>query len=269
MSNGMQAAMHNMAGNNGSIPVKFIDGKYAPVFQHLDFLHKPTGIGLDQMSLYEFVACFKRVKSTAKDKERMEESHACDEAEAQAPKLGRSVMTRFPFSPDHPLHDTHHLQLRANQALPIIVGRIPRFPAKKPSGPVTNAYRRDAERFAAWALTVFRPWNANTGLPQDLSWNTLCDWVVDLQAQDSIVARTRLAFITHAAHGLRTNHSVDAKLKAWRFRAVTYFEHLPPKYQPAAYRNKSSYKGGEPHIFSRRATHFFKGFSRRGRTCCK
>jgi hypothetical protein len=250
VSNNMQAAVDSVTGQNGSIPLSFVNGKYVPVFQHLDFLHKPKGIGLEEMSLYEFVGCFHRVKSTDKDKERMQQA-ADASLDRPAATRGRTALTRFSFTADHPLHETHHLQLRANQALPIIVGRIPRFPTKRASGPITAAYKRDADRFAAWALTLFRPWNPDTNLPDELSWNSFCDWVSELQQQDTIVARTRLAFVTNAAHGLKTNHAVDAKLKAWRFREATQLADLPPKYQPAAYRNMTSAKGGEPPIFSK------------------
>jgi hypothetical protein len=202
------------------------------------------------MSLYEFVGCFHRVKSTDKDKERMQQ--AADASLDQPPATrGRTALTRFSFTAEHPLQETHHLQLRANQALPIIVGRIPRFPTKRASGPITAAYRRDADRFAAWALTLFRPWNPDTNLPHELSWNAFCDWVSELQQQDTIVSRTRLAFVTNAAHGLKTNHAVDAKLKAWRFREATQLADLPTKYQPPAFRNMTSAKGGEPPIFSK------------------
>jgi hypothetical protein len=251
LSSAMQAEVNMVTGHKGSIPIRFIDGKYAPVFQHYDFLHKPTGLGLEEMSLYEFVACFQRMQSTDKDKERMEHEAESEPAQDAAPKRGRRAVTRFPFTSDHPLHATHHLQLRAQQALPIIVGRIPRFPAKRPSGRVTAAYKRDADRFAAWALTLFHPWDRDTGLPKDLSWNRFCDWVLELQQTDTIVARTRLAFVTNAAHGLRSNHAADAKLRAWRFREATHFDELPEKYQPAAYKKQTSGKGGEPPIFTK------------------
>ena len=251
VSSAMQAQVNMVTGHKGSIPIRFIDGKYAPVFQHYDFLHKPKGMGLEEMSLYEFVACFQRMQSTERDKERMEQEAESAPAEEAAPKRGRRAVTRFPFTSDHPLHATHHLQLRAQQALPIIVGRIPRFPAKRPSGRVTAAYKRDADRFAAWALTLFHPWDPVTGVPKDLSWNRFCDWVLELQQKDTIVARTRLAFVTNAAHGLRSNHAADAKLRAWRFREATHFDELPVKYQPAAYKAQCSGKGGEPPIFSK------------------
>jgi hypothetical protein len=205
---------------------------------------------LEEISLYEFVGCFHRVKSTDKDKERMQQA-ADASLDRPAATLGRTALTRFSFTAKHPLHETHHLQLRANQALPIIVGRIPRFPTKRASGPITAAYKPDADRFAAWAPTLFRTWNPDTNLPDELSWNSLCDWVSELQQQDTIVARARLAFVTNAAHGLKTNHAVDAKLKAWRFREATQLADLPPKYQPAAYCNMTSTKGDEPPIFSK------------------
>ena len=263
-SSNMQAAVDAITGHNGSVPIRFVDGKYAPVFQHLDFLHKPVDVNLDQMSPYEFVACFQRVKNTPKDMQRMQkEKNASDsaadsqdeadgqgEASAAAPR-GRIAVTRFFFTEGHPLRDTHHLQLRANQALPLIVGKVPRFPTKRPAGKLTAAYKRDANRFAAWALTLFHPWDPKTGLPNDLSWNRLCAWVGELQADKSIVARTRLAFVTNAAHGLRCNHAVAAKLKLWRFREATRFDTIPPQHQPAAYKNMTSGSGGEQPIFSR------------------
>ena len=251
VSAAMQAQVDAVTAQRESIPIKYIDGKYAPVYQHLDFVHKPKNLGLEHMSLYEFVGCFQRMQTTDKDKERMEQDAARDNESQPSTKLGRRAVTRFPFTSDHPLHGTHHLQLRSNQALPVIVGRIPRFPAKRPSGPLTAAYKRDADHFAAWALTLFHPWDAETGCPKDLSWNRFCDWVLQLQQEDTIVARTRLAFVTNAAHGLRSNHASDAKLRAWRFREATYFEDLPPKYQPAAYKSLSNGKGGEAPIFSK------------------
>ena len=251
VSSAMQSTVDAITGHNGSIPIRFLDGKYAPVFQHLDFLYKPKDFALEEMSLYEFVACFQRVKTTDHDKERMSEQQDSENVEDSKSKRGRRAVTRFQFTADHPLHDTHHLQLRSNQALPVIVGRIPKFPAKRPSGRLTAAYKRDADRFAAWALTLFRPWDPVTGLPKDLSWNCFCDWVLELQQLDTIVARTRLAFVTNAAHGLKSNAAVDAKLKAWRFREATHFEDIPEKYQPSAYKNMSSHKGGEPPVYSK------------------
>ena len=251
VSNAMQSAVDAITGHNGSIPIRFVDGKYAPVFQHLDFVFKPKGVGLEEMSLYEFVACFQRVKSTDIDRERMAEEEESQNRQDSATKRGRHAVTRFQFSSDHPLHDTHHLQLRSNQALPIIVGKIPNFPAKRPTGRPTAAYKRDADRFAAWALTLFHPWDAETGRPKDLSWNYFCDWVMQLQGMDTIVGRTRLAFVKNAAHGLKSNAAVDAKLKAWRFREATHFEEIPQKYQPSAYKNMSNNKGGEPPVYSK------------------
>ena len=260
-----QRQVSNLTSERASVPIAVKDGKYTPVYQHEDWLHKPDGYNLHLYSLYEFTGCFQRKKSTDRDKERLnpeahdepadedQEDDAEDAQEAMPAPAQRATrrraIARFPLADSHPLSKSHHLQLRAHQALPIIMGKIPPFPGPRRN---TRPWLNSARRFSAWALTVFRPWDTATH-PGDLSWAAFVQWIRDLQKKNNVVCRTRLAFVTNAAHGMRCNYKVAPILKTWRFREATRWDELPKDKQPRAYR--FSRDDDDDLVFSRQTRH--------------
>jgi hypothetical protein len=95
-----------------------------------------------------------------------------------------------------------------------------------------------ARKFAAYTLIAFKPWDGPDGIPtaDSLTWKAMCVWLKSLRdcPVDDITNRTRLAFVTIAAHGLRICSASNATTSDWRFRDATIWADLREEDRPAA-----------------------------------
>ena len=97
-------------------------------------------------------------------------------------------------------------QIMIRHTVPNIVRRIPPFPGQRPNK-LTLAWKSAARLFAYYILLLYKPWEGPEGIPPPsaLTWKAMHLWLNQLRAApaDDIVCRTRLQFVTIAAHGLK------------------------------------------------------------------
>ena len=147
---------------------------------------------------------------------------------------GRRANAKFAFSAGHPLAASHEQRLRSKFPIPIFTGAAPPKPPRNvPLEERDAAWQRDADRFAAFNLSIFTPWDTATRKPYlELSWSHFCAYVHELEQQAYPVsieaeqladlqrdmARATLTLIDNLAYSLRVD---DAKKKLgvqWRSR---------------------------------------------------
>ena len=146
---------------------------------------------------------------------------------------GRPSLLKYDFKTEHRFHGLNGLVIQSQHAIPIIISRTPPFPGPRPIQ-LTDVWRAKARRFAAHILTVYRPWDGEDGLPKSLTWMSFCEWYAELQASDSIIDRTRHAFVTIAAHNLRYNNAAAKLLRLHRASKATRWKDLAAKLRPKA-----------------------------------
>eukprot|EP00732_Lithocolla_globosa_P001133 Lithocolla_globosa_v1_NODE_515_length_3843_cov_39.657075.p4 type:complete len:119 gc:universal NODE_515_length_3843_cov_39.657075:3607-3251(-) len=96
---------------------------------------------------------------------------------------GRPKNPTFPLDPSNPLHDTHEQRLRSKFLVPILAGKPPpRHPGSRKN---TSTWRKQANRFAAYVLILFDPWDLTTKKPAtQLNWNSFETWYRDISSPD-------------------------------------------------------------------------------------
>lgn len=111
------------------------------------------------------------------------------------------------FDPTHPLAATHHQRLRSKFLVPLLAGRPP--PAAPGPAPLGDErayakWKEAADKFGAFCLTVFCPWDLETHAPPyPLTFAGLSDWMQELQERDDPLSRCRLQWIKN----LEVHHS--------------------------------------------------------------
>ena len=101
---------------------------------------------------------------------------------------------------------------------------------------MTDPWKSRARAFAQFALIVFKPWQGSDGLPESTTWRTFCNWMHELNQSQTIVARTRAAFVLNAAHNLRSSSAVSKILKRFRGSAATRWLEMDPQHRPNKWR---------------------------------
>ena len=214
------------------------------VTQAHDFFFKNPDF--KQYSLYEMVCTVRRQPAkTEEDREASssDESESDNDADAQAPDVaegfeepalkqrgrGRPAFEAIDFQNDHPLHGLEKQACLKLHSVAIIVPKTPPCPGPRPH-PLTPAWKQMARNFAAHMLTVYRPWDSKHGLPQSLTWKGYCEWVEELKASDSLMSRTRLAFVILASNNLRFNLLASKLMRHHRAQRAT--REAPPGTAP-------------------------------------
>jgi hypothetical protein len=148
------------------------------VAQHDTYRHR--GEALADFTLYEFCGVLAVKKGAA-------------ESAAHA-GAGRPSNAKFPLDAQHSQSATHHLALKSKLDVPILAGHtVPPHPGPRRGDP---AWRRRANAFAAYVLTLHMPWNSETGVPDmPLTYESLVRYARRLSASTSYVDRARLFWI--------------------------------------------------------------------------
>lgn len=239
-----------LAVRSGSVPVitdKF--GNPAVVLQAHDFYYKPDDFAI--YSLFEFVCSVRRNKVKQSDKLENDQSE-CD-SDASEPEIGsdsenersqpvkaskprgrgRPALKGYAFHEDHPLYGLYNLECLSVHTNAIIVARTPPCPGPRPN-PLTDAWKQLARNFAVHMLVVYRPWDGPNDLPRTITWRGYCDWIVELKSSESLIDRTRLAFVTLASNNLRFNATSAKILRFYRALLATRWATMAPEARPRA-----------------------------------
>jgi len=80
----------------------------------------------------------------------------------------------FFFAQESHLYESHYQQLRRQQVIPVLVGKVPRFPSQKMKS--TTRWRRKAEKWANFMGSIYLPWNLESKTPSVFSYNQFCTW---------------------------------------------------------------------------------------------
>jgi hypothetical protein len=81
-------------------------------------------------------------------------------------------------------------------------------------------WRTKANRFAAYCLVTYCPWDRTTGVPPyELSWEGLQQWIErQLLPSKSIVDKTRLDWLRNLSNGMKVNKKAMKMTSQWRNR---------------------------------------------------
>jgi len=218
--------------HTGSVQIVSFEENGTPrtCLQFHDYHFRPTECQLH--SLFEYAQTMRLVeKGKAK---------ACV-AGKNLKNAGRKATGRFDFRAGHPLRTTHETQIMLQHTVPNIVSRTPRHPGPRPPT-LTAAWKSAARIFAYHILLIYKPWEGPQGIPPAgaLTWKAMHTWLDQLRAApaDDIVSRTRLQFVTIAAHGLRICQAPARLTTKYRYRNATRLDEMNEADRPEACRRQ-------------------------------
>ena len=220
--------MDNNQVYTGSVQITSFDDQGNPrtSLQHQDYHFRPTECSV--YALFEFGQTMKLVEK-GKEKETDSSKNKRD--------AGRKPTARFEFKEGHPLRATHECQIMIQHTVPNIVRRIPPYPGPRPSV-LTAPWKSAARLFAYHIMVLYKPWEGPEGVPPAaaLTWKAMHVWLNELRAApaDDIVCRTRLQFVTIAAHGLKISSAPNKVITKYRYREATRFNEMHEEDKPAA-----------------------------------
>jgi hypothetical protein len=120
--------------------------------------------------------------------------------------------------------------------IPHFVTRVPSYPGDRPeNSEPTATWKAQAREFVAFALVVYKPWSGPDGLPESTTWEAFCDYMHSLSVSQTLIDRSRLAYITIAAHGLKYSHAACKILKWFRASNATRWLDMQPHLRPKAW----------------------------------
>lgn len=185
-------------GGSGTAPLYAVGKQLISVPQDVSYALR--GSELKDLALWEYVMLISIVKKTAAATQN--DGHG-------GPQQGRRNNTRFPFHPDHPLYSTHVQVLVSKHATPIISGmRVPKCPDPVTDTDRNPAWQRQADAFAAFMLTLFKPWNTITLSPGPLTWEAFCAYMAELEGvgpkKRTFIGYCRARTIENITHALHT-----------------------------------------------------------------
>ena len=194
--------------------------------QHHDYRFRPAECSI--YSLFEFGQTMRTVEK-GKAKEQVSGKNLKN--------AGKKPAARFEFKDGHPLRTTHECQIMAQHTVPNIVRRIPTYPGPRPNK-LTTAWKSAARLFAYHIMLLYKPWEGPEGIPPAtaLTWKAMHLWLNELRSApaDDIVCRTRLQFVTIAAHGLKICQQPTRLTTDYRYRAATRFDEMAESDRPTA-----------------------------------
>lgn len=163
------------------------------VSQHDTYRHRGEALG--DFTLYEFCGVLAVKKGVA-------------DSAAVHVGAGRPSNAKFPLDAQHPQSSTHHVVLKSKLDVPILAGHtVPPHPGPRRNDP---AWRRRADAFAAYVLTLHAPWNLETGVPDTpLTYESLVRYARQLSTSTSYIDRARLFWIRNLSQVCAVTCFVD------------------------------------------------------------
>ena len=222
---------------HGSVQVtRNTTGKLCIVTQVEDYHFRPGEFKL--FSLYELACTTYRREISRKRKEASssDSNSATSDSDSddpvRKPRAGRQLTQLLRFQDQHRLKESHALALLRKYSVAQMIRKVPAYPGPRPD-PITEAWKTRARAFALFAIVVFKPWEGPHGLPDSTTWKSFCDWQVELLHSNTVINRTRAAFIINCSHNLKFSSSISKLLKRFRGSAATRWlemaAHLRPR----------------------------------------
>ncbi len=206
-----------------TVPVITVEGRKVPTStQHENYMLR--GKELEPYSLYFYVALIKVVprregkeKGKEKEKEKEKDQETGNDTHTGA---GRKRNATFSFDSRHPLHSALTQQLRSKQVVPTFAGyHLPKHPGER-KGKDWKDYNHQANRFAAYILTLFKPWTVDSC--ETLDWLALDSWTQFLQREDATyVERCTLWLMGNFTNNFSTSSYTRWITSTWRNRMAT------------------------------------------------
>ena len=206
-----------MDGGGGTVHIQRSADGFSFVHQHDDYQYRPM-TETSFLNLLEFIAMFKREPKPMP---------------SGGGSRGRNANLCLEFQPEHPLYDTHYLQLRSLHYTPLLAG-APRPPLSQ------YKQRRTRSSFVRYYATLLIPWGVN--YPGD--WDARCflepsdftELMTQWSSPDaSAINRARYYTFYNIVHNLNAPYLSRLISAKWRFRAVDKWIDLPPSEVPGAY----------------------------------
>ena len=134
---------------------------------------------------------------------------------------GRQGNLRIPFAEQHPQASTHEQRLRSKHVVPILAGQGP--PMHPGDVQESVSWRRKADAFAAYVITLHHPWDTNTHTPSiPLTFDALQSWSIRLQqGHFGFTGFARLFWIRILTSALHSSAESLKLITAWRSRHAT------------------------------------------------
>jgi hypothetical protein len=154
-------------------------------------------------------------------------------------KKGRQKARLFPFGIGHPLRGKYVQFLKSKQPTLIFTGKArPRHPGPPPDEPEGRqihlatrqlrdehqGWKSKADKYAMCYLVAFRPEetrhcanNHNELLPLH-TWEALCDWISELESDERLICKARLAALVNHVCYHATKTSQRKMMSAFRMR---------------------------------------------------
>lgn len=162
-------------------------------------LYHLKGSDLDDINLYEYIACVKFENKSMPDN-------------ITTSKRSRRCLSHFEFSHDFIGVADCRQSLRQKIATPLLTGRIPPHPGDQPvpsNSKTLKSWKKKANEYARYYLTLFRP--TKDGERYTYDWQTLVSWIEDMQNDTKIISKFRLMCMDNHMKGLASS-SVARKM---------------------------------------------------------
>ena len=144
-----------------------------------------------------------------------------EETTRSANSVGRRKNGVFAFHSDHPMSTSHIQRLRSKHVIPMLAGRPPpRHPGPRRED---DSWLQQANEFAAYYLTLHRPFSKDLGQQFPLTYAELLRYVTMLQHSDRYIDKARLHWIRIASQGLSVSAKELKMHTQFRGRATKYW----------------------------------------------
>jgi hypothetical protein len=223
-------------GRFGKMQIFKIGNECIPVGQHTHYMFR--GEALERMNYYEWCSIIKVIPKKI-DNQVPEHSHTGGWQEMSQGARGRRKNGTFEFAEGHPLRGHYVQMIRSKLLCPILAGGPPPTYPNPPTGLRSARWKRKADAFARYHLTLFRPWDISTGLAWDhnqSAWDEFCTFMNELdphphdERTPSFVDICRFHTICNVASALRVNIKRKKLLTMHRCRDARVWKARTPDY---------------------------------------
>ena len=183
--------------------------KVAVILQHISYRFRGPELELLPFIYYQCMI------SVVRKKTETDSSHH-----------GRLNNKRFALHPSSPLALTHEQELRSIQAYPQCIGSPPTALPEIPTV-LTAAFKKSALAFTVWYITMFMPWNVDTGVPvqiaqgQPIQWSVLVNFMKSLHASDSVISGATIHVINSMSQPVSLSSETRQANSSHRNRSAT------------------------------------------------